>query len=625
MAHVLFMILCAIFVFTLQPLAISAQFQRTHTLTGLSDHTTSWNGLGASLYSLYQNARIPAAAFPVLITSIYFTAITGLQVVTPLLFDFPLRNVSTPRSVRTIIGFPDFSAAPGVGDVNDPNSVAGGVRASGGVFTFNWYMANTALSLLGGNISFTAPGVSDNAVYDTLIYGGLPVNGTASVNRTEFNVVCGNLPQDPIVTPLAGEDLYLNLNFLSSADDGAFLNMTDTVLFTDAFGAGVTAGGANTTMVLPFGNLGDTSDSVLFHIPQSQNLSHSMGRNLVFYAMHFEESPGMAFLPAFAGPILDDSGSSGRVTAVNVDERLLNSLNSKRPPFSISIQVIGCSLQMLRTTSTLNSATNTLEQSERRTARSSSWDAWVPDGSDADGAFSGWWPGQYQPDSAMPISVSTSRLGALAIQATLCPVDNPNDPVLVPACHLATTAEQYLTSTLYGPPTVANISDSETWYVRNSTNATLSNLERALERATAMMIWSAARGSNVAMYSGTPSQFSLFPQSLDTQTSETIMYESALVNKLEVKTAPLMVGFVSSVLLLIAAITILRPIVKLDRDASSVLDGTSLLQVMSLDTSRVAARLAEAGGRGGIAQRRAGMFLVKIVDGKLVPIESDNE
>jgi hypothetical protein len=89
---------------------------------------------------------------------------------------------------------------------------------------------------------------------------------------------------------------------------------------------------------------------------------------------------------------------------------------------------------------------------------------------------------------------------------------------------------------------------------------------------------------------------------------------------------PLLLGAISSVALLVVTAVILfagKSGAGVKDGASVPLDGVSLLQVTSLDTSHVAARLADVDANDAAARRRAGMFLVTVVDGRLVPVEGE--
>jgi len=220
------MLLCMACVLTLQPLAVQAQFRHPRLLTALSDYSYSWNSLGSSLETLYYNTRLNASLLPILTTTAYLASIVGLQTVTPLLFSFPVSEGNTSVPVQTVLSFPNFSAA-GLQvfsqDKTDTQSTL-----------FDWYLAGTALSLLSGNISANTPGVAGSILYDTLQGGAVAANGSAEVNRTEFRVRCGQLPQSPNITTSFIIDsgdvtIPLAINFLATDDIALFYNITDTL------------------------------------------------------------------------------------------------------------------------------------------------------------------------------------------------------------------------------------------------------------------------------------------------------------------------------------------------------------------------------------------------------------
>jgi hypothetical protein len=84
-------------------------------------------------------------------------------------------------------------------------------------------------------------------------------------------------------------------------------------------------------------------------------------------------------------------------------------------------------------------------------------------------------------------------------------------------------------------------------------------------------------------------------------------------------------GLAFAVVPLVAALVIVWPSTMRSAATGVSLDGTCLLEVTSLDTSGVAARLADAGGLGPMMRRRAGMFMVAVVDGQLVPVDKKED
>lgn len=78
-----------------------------------------------------------------------------------------------------------------------------------------------------------------------------------------------------------------------------------------------------------------------------------------------------------------------------------------------------------------------------------------------------------------------------------------------------------------------------------------------------------------------------------------------------------------------AVLTVLGSYILARGDAVRVGDApisdAGLLGVMTLDNSAIAARLSVSNMNSVKARRRAGAFLVEIVDGRLVPVEDAEE
>ena len=86
----------------------------------------------------------------------------------------------------------------------------------------------------------------------------------------------------------------------------------------------------------------------------------------------------------------------------------------------------------------------------------------------------------------------------------------------------------------------------------------------------------------------------------------------------------LALGTVASIVLFGAAVAVIWPQLK-PSSAPNVnsIDGTSLLHVGALDFSMVTARLSGVDIGSTDELRRAGVFVVTLVDGKLVPVDTN--
>jgi len=226
------MLLCTAIVAAIQPIAIRLRLRAPQTLTSLSDYTSSWNGLGASLMTLYHNLRVSARPLPVLVTALYFGAITGLQTATPVLFSFPLFNHSFSQPNPTHVNFLDFGKTGGMGDASDPSTPLGAVTQGNGFFWPDWYTAGAFMDTLstGSNLSLATPGLRGNQLFDTVLGEAQPINGTALVNLTTFDVRCGQLPGEISSNYSFTEEGVTVINFSSEDDEMGFsLDMTDAI------------------------------------------------------------------------------------------------------------------------------------------------------------------------------------------------------------------------------------------------------------------------------------------------------------------------------------------------------------------------------------------------------------
>jgi hypothetical protein len=85
----------------------------------------------------------------------------------------------------------------------------------------------------------------------------------------------------------------------------------------------------------------------------------------------------------------------------------------------------------------------------------------------------------------------------------------------------------------------------------------------------------------------------------------------------------LSLGTLASIVLLTTTLIVLWPQLKSSGAPNvSSLDGTSLLHTGALDCSLITARLSEVDASNTDELRRAGLFVVALVNGKLVPIDT---
>ena len=75
-------------VVTTQQLAMKIQLSRFQYLTTTHDVALAWSGLGASLVSLWRQARLPVSLWQVMTVAVYLGCIAVLHITLPTLVSF---------------------------------------------------------------------------------------------------------------------------------------------------------------------------------------------------------------------------------------------------------------------------------------------------------------------------------------------------------------------------------------------------------------------------------------------------------------------------------------------------------------------------------------------------------
>lgn len=181
--------LSTVIVAVMQPIATRTPFGHLpRSLTSLSDKISSWSGLGSALLNLYHNLRYPTTLGNAIITTLYFSSLSGLGASSSFLFNVPAVNQTTFSKVPIQIGSPSLLG------LIPPGCIAPGESASFTNLTFQWYRSGMSIGMLNDNTT-AFPGLSANRVYDTLLSPLPDSNTSAEVNYTEFHVQCGSAPE----------------------------------------------------------------------------------------------------------------------------------------------------------------------------------------------------------------------------------------------------------------------------------------------------------------------------------------------------------------------------------------------------------------------------------------------
>ncbi|KZV73492.1 hypothetical protein PENSPDRAFT_648827, partial [Peniophora sp. CONT] len=198
-------------------------------------------------------------------------------------------------------------------------------------------------------------------------------------------------------------------------------------------------------------------------------------------------------------------------------------------------------------------------------------------------------------------------------------------------CHIPTVVEEYLTTRLFGAVTGHDDTGDA---VRDSSsgNATLGALESALADATAMAMWSAARANTLTVTCPIQETANVFDEMdvgefvmplstvLAPVNGSASVVEQVLIGRITFNDPSLILGAIfSAVLTVLGAYILVRGDVA--RIEHAPIKDAGLLSLMALDNSAIAPRLSASSMDSVKMRRRAGDFLVRIVDGQLVPVE----
>ncbi|VDB84584.1 unnamed protein product [Peniophora sp. CBMAI 1063] len=646
-SHVIMLGLSTVIVALMQPIATRTPFGHLpRSLTSLSDKLSSWSGLGSSLLNLYHNLRYPTTLGNAIITTLYFSSLSGLGASSSFLFNVPAVNQTTFSKVPTQIGSPSkLGLIP-------PGCNAPGESANFTTLTFEWYRSGMSIGMLNDNTT-AFPGLSANRIYDTLLSPLPDSNTSAEVNYTEFHVQCGSVPQmnisvsdiDPDSAPYVVE--YKDWNSTDWRKDSNF-----HAQLTINYPLGSTAMTLRDGLSLSaynnassVGRLWRPSD-ILLRVPNS-NLMPGIGRNVVLYNVYNETG-----LASGSQPILDSENATGSPwpLAMQMAEGAFGT--------AMLVQVIGCSLTTSNGRATIDAATNqlinTTAAQEGGEVRRSTWDDWKPDLNNSI-SLEDTWASMFLPtigsaglwDSPPIPLLQTPLWSCFSMQAENNARANESAAMnytvaqlqdMYDNCHIPTVIEDYLTTRLFGP-VIAHTLAGDAVRAPSAANATLRALESALANATAMAMWSAARANTLTVscptYNVTGAQDEeaqlasgefILPLStvLAPVNGSTVVQGRKLAAHITIDVPSLVIGTALAVIL-----TALGAYILIREDTARMADApirdAGLLSLMTLENSAIAARLSATGLQSAQARRRAGDFLVRIVDGRFVIVGDEED
>ena len=158
--------------FITQQLAVSAILTRHHYLTAVHDISQAWTGIGAAVYSLWQQTKLVSSILPILGVVIYLACISTLHIASSIIMQFTAFNSTFTISTKSNV------------IVTWPNST---VLANG---TWGAPFQTVPPSSLLANIQTN--GLLNNIIYDILDTTN-PGFMNATVNATSLHTSCGLL------------------------------------------------------------------------------------------------------------------------------------------------------------------------------------------------------------------------------------------------------------------------------------------------------------------------------------------------------------------------------------------------------------------------------------------------
>ncbi|KZV66668.1 hypothetical protein PENSPDRAFT_82011 [Peniophora sp. CONT] len=190
-SHFIMLAFSTAIVALMQPIATRSPFGNLpQPLTSLSDKISSWSGLGSALRNLYHNLCFPATLGNAILTTAYFSTLSGLGISSSFLFNVPAINETISTNVSTRIG------SPAVVGFVPPGSNLFAMPTNFTNLTFDWYRSGMSIGMLTSDNTTVYPGLSANRVYDTLLRAMPPSsNASAMVPYTDYNVKCGSVPR----------------------------------------------------------------------------------------------------------------------------------------------------------------------------------------------------------------------------------------------------------------------------------------------------------------------------------------------------------------------------------------------------------------------------------------------
>ena len=104
-----FKLYTAALVFIVQQLAISKLIAQRHYLTTVHDTANAWSGIGAAIYALLQQKKLPSSIWAMIGVAIYLACVSVMHIASSTIMQFIAFNSTSTISVQTLIAWPNSS------------------------------------------------------------------------------------------------------------------------------------------------------------------------------------------------------------------------------------------------------------------------------------------------------------------------------------------------------------------------------------------------------------------------------------------------------------------------------------------------------------------------------------
>ena len=166
-----------------QQLALSAVMVQRQKLTVVHDISGAWNGIGAAISALWQQAKVTSSLTAVVLVFIYLSCISGLHIISSSVIQFEAFNNTVTDVVPSLLAW---------------------TSSSGNISALNWASISSLMAMW--PLLPTAKGLSGSTLFDVPLsdytYTG------AAVNATTISAECGLLSNLSVGTWNSTEGIY---------------------------------------------------------------------------------------------------------------------------------------------------------------------------------------------------------------------------------------------------------------------------------------------------------------------------------------------------------------------------------------------------------------------------------